>query len=346
MKLLIITQKIDIDDDILGFFHRWVEKFAENLEKVYVVCLCEGKHNLPQNVQVYSLGKEKGYSKIRQLWRLEKFVFQNIKNVDGIFVHMCPIYAIAVCVLAKIFKKKIYLWHNHQIGILITRFAVKIVDKVFYTSPFSFAAGFKKSSIMPAGIDTGIFKKDSKIQKNNNSFLFLGRISKVKNFDVLIKSVKLLDEQKIQFLLNVVGEPGEKDKTYFGKIEKITKNLQINEKIRFLGKVPNYKTPAVYNQNQIFINLTPSGSFDKTILEAMACETLVAVSNKSFKGILPDELIFEEKNAEDLSGKIIHIFEMPDETKKELAFKLRDYVVKNHDIDILIKKLICEFQTT
>lgn len=25
MKLLIITQKVDINDDVLGFFHRWLE---------------------------------------------------------------------------------------------------------------------------------------------------------------------------------------------------------------------------------------------------------------------------------------------------------------------------------
>jgi len=31
MKLLIITQKVDIDDDNLGFFHRWLEKFSEKL---------------------------------------------------------------------------------------------------------------------------------------------------------------------------------------------------------------------------------------------------------------------------------------------------------------------------
>jgi glycosyltransferase involved in cell wall biosynthesis len=259
---------------------------------------------------------------------------------------MCPIYAISVCAFAKIFKKKIYLWHNHQIGVLITRFAIKIVDKVFYTSPFSFAAGFKKSSIMPAGIDIENFKRDYRIQKDNNSLLFLGRISKVKNFDVLIKAVKLLDEQKVPFLLNVVGEPGEEDKIYFEKITQMSKDLQINGKIRFLGKLPNYKTPAAYNRNQIFINLTPSGSFDKTILEAMACETLVIVSNKSFKQILPDELIFEERNANDLKNKIVDILNMSDKTKKELTFKLRDYAVQNHNIDVLIKKLIYEFQIT
>jgi len=32
MKLLILTQKVDIDDDVLGFFHGWLEEFAKNVE--------------------------------------------------------------------------------------------------------------------------------------------------------------------------------------------------------------------------------------------------------------------------------------------------------------------------
>ena len=32
MNLLLITQKIDKDDPILGFFHRWVEEFAKHFE--------------------------------------------------------------------------------------------------------------------------------------------------------------------------------------------------------------------------------------------------------------------------------------------------------------------------
>ena len=57
MRLLILTQKVDINDDILGFFHRWIEEFAKRCEKVIVICLQEGRHDLPSNVKVLSLGK-------------------------------------------------------------------------------------------------------------------------------------------------------------------------------------------------------------------------------------------------------------------------------------------------
>ena len=335
MKLLIITQKIDLEDSNLSFFHRWVEKFAENLDKVYVICLWEGRHNLPENVVVCSLGKEKGYSKIRQFLRLQKFVFRNIQKADGIFVHMCPIYAIAAYPLAKLLRKKIYLWYNHQAGGFITRLAVKMCDKVFYTSPFSFAARYKKSNIMPAGIDTKMFKRDYNIHKQNNSLLYLARIAPIKHLDILISAVDLLDKQRCPFSLNIIGEPGENDWEYFQKIKHMSGRLEKAGRIRFFGGIPYSKIPAVYNKNRIFINLSPSGLFDKTILEAMACETLALVSNKSFECVLPEELLFEQWSAKDLKNKIFNLFQMTDKQQDALSKKLRDYVIKNHNLDNL-----------
>ena len=59
MRLLIITQKVDEDDPILGFFRRWIIEFSKHFEAVTVICLEEGKHVLPSNVKILSLEKVK-----------------------------------------------------------------------------------------------------------------------------------------------------------------------------------------------------------------------------------------------------------------------------------------------
>src|SRR3989344_8687589 len=59
MRLLIVTQKIDRDDDLLGFFHQWICEFARHCESVTVICLEKGEYALPANVRVLSLGKER-----------------------------------------------------------------------------------------------------------------------------------------------------------------------------------------------------------------------------------------------------------------------------------------------
>lgn len=58
MRLLIVTQKVDKNDPILGFFHRWIEEFSKHCEKLTVICLQAGEFKLPANVTVLSLGKE------------------------------------------------------------------------------------------------------------------------------------------------------------------------------------------------------------------------------------------------------------------------------------------------
>ena len=36
MNLLIITQIVDIDHSVLGFFHTWIKKFSEQYEQIIV----------------------------------------------------------------------------------------------------------------------------------------------------------------------------------------------------------------------------------------------------------------------------------------------------------------------
>jgi hypothetical protein len=47
MRLLIVTQAIDAEDPVLGFFVRWVEELAKKAEMVEVICLKEGNALLP-----------------------------------------------------------------------------------------------------------------------------------------------------------------------------------------------------------------------------------------------------------------------------------------------------------
>ena len=299
---------------------------------------------MPPNVRVWSLGKETGSSRIKYVLKLYKYIWQLRNEYDGVFVHMNPIYVVLGGIFWRIWGKRIFLWYNHQSGTLIAKIGIKLANKVFYTSPFSFASKFKKAERMPAGIDTEVFRRNNEILKTKNSILYLGRISPIKNVNILIESANLLDKEGTDFILNIVGEPGEKDKEYFEEIKNLSRDLADKEKIRFLEKVPNYKTPKIYNQNEIFVNLSPPGSFDKTILEAMACETLVLVSNKTFHNVLSDHLIFKEKKPEDLKNKITNVFNMEKEEKEKLGRELRKYAVQNHSLDNLTEKVIKAFR--
>lgn len=342
MRLLIITQRVDREDDVLGFFHGWLEKLAEKLALVNVICLCSGQVSLPSNVKVWSLGKDKGKGRFSRLFRFYKHIWRLKKEYDAVFVHMNPIYVFLAAFLWKTWKKRIFLWYNHQTGTWLTKSAIKRVRRVFYTSPFSFAATFQNAKKMPAGVDTDLFSPNqgSIPCKLKNSILYLGRISPIKNLEVLIEAAELLERERIDFILNIVGEPGEGEIKYFKNIKELTKNLEDKGKIKFSGRAPNYKTPDIYNQNELLVNLSPAGLFDKTVLEAMACQTLVLASSPAFQEILPDCLMFQQGDVQDLKDKIINILKMSKGQKEEIAAKLRQWVEKKHGLDILIAKIL------
>ena len=74
MKLLILTQKVDKEDPVSGFFHGWILELSKRFEKVSVICLEKGNFNLPKNVEVFSLGKESGRSRIKYVKKDRKSV--------------------------------------------------------------------------------------------------------------------------------------------------------------------------------------------------------------------------------------------------------------------------------
>ena len=68
-RIVIITQDVDEQSDVLGFFVAWIRAFAQRVERVDVITLAKGTYALPANVFVHSLGKEWGSSKIIQAMR-------------------------------------------------------------------------------------------------------------------------------------------------------------------------------------------------------------------------------------------------------------------------------------
>jgi len=242
----------------------------------------------------------------------------------------------------KLFGKKIYMWRNHAKGGWLTRLAIFFSNKVFCTSPQSFTARFKKTKIMPVGIDTDFFKPDFSVRKKPNSILFLSRIAPVKNVDVFIEALKKLRDEGVEFSATIAGKASDK----FAEYEKIIHNkvseYHLSDKVIFTGAVSQSEALELYKEHILYVNATPSGSFDKTILEAMACEVLSIVSNKSLIGILPKELIFTKNDSKNLTEKLRHIMRLNEQEKKNITTRLRRIVVEKHDLRILVKAIFNE----
>lgn len=340
INLLILTQKVDINDPILGFFHRWIEEFAKHCSKLTVICLQQGEYKLPQNVKVLSLGKEGGESKIKYLLKFYKYIWQERKNYDAVFVHMNQEYVVLGGLIWRIWGKKVAMWRNHPKSSVWAYLAVFLSNKAFCTSNESFTARFKKTTIMPVGIDTSFFERKSDIVKKPNSILFLGRISPIKKPDLFIEALNLLNRDKVDFIALIVGDPLPKDADYYKELKNLVKKYNLENKIIFEKGIINKETVNHYNMYDVYVNATTSGSLDKTIFEAMASETLVLTSNKSVRGRVPPGLLFNENDIIDLKDRLKNILETEKSKKENIARELREFVIKNHSLVLLSEKLM------
>jgi len=338
MRLLILTQKVDKEDSILGFFHGWIEEFSKRFESIIVICLEEGVHTLPSNVKVFSLGKEKGYSKVHYIFRFWSLIFKHRNDYNGVFVHMNPEYVVLGGMFWRMWKKKIFLWYNHEKSGFMIRATISGAHKVLHTSPYAYPAKSKKSKLMPAGIDTDLFKKGI-ASRELNSLLSLGRISPIKNLNVLIESCKILAKENVPFHLSIYGNALSRDTDYYTKLKVEAGELERAGKVVFHPGVANFKTPEIYNKHEIFINLSPDGLFDKTILEAMATETPVLVSSSAFKDLLPEPCRFKAGQSDDLALRLKTLLSLPSAEKLEIGQSLRNTVSRFHSLSHLGSKL-------
>jgi glycosyltransferase involved in cell wall biosynthesis len=332
MKLLILTQKVDKRDPILGFYHNWLLALAKKADKISVICLEKGEYDLPENVKVYSLGKEAKRSRIKYITNFYNYILGLNREYDSVLVHMNQEYVLLGGLFWKLMRKKVFMWRNHPMGNILTRVAVMLCDKVFCTSKFSYTARFSKTAIMPVGINMEIFK-DEKKERLKNSILCLGRISPVKNIHLMVEVARILRERGIDFTLDIVGDPvNSEDYEYKNKLLETSRDLPIN----FLPGVSNDKTSEIYNNYEIFLNLTPSGSFDKTILEAAACGCLPIVANESLRGEIDEKLITGE-NPEKIADTLEYW--LTQNNTEGLAKELQDFVSREHSLSVLVEQL-------
>jgi glycosyltransferase involved in cell wall biosynthesis len=344
MRLLIITQKVDKEDDAFSFFHRWIVEFAKHCEQVTVVALGVGKYDLPANVRVFSLGKERGVSRASYLASFYSIIWRERKNYDFVFVHMNPIYVILGGVFWQMWNKKIALWYTHKNVDLKLRLAEKLAHIIFSASQKSFRLPSKKLFVAGHGIDVDIFKFSPRQPESKLRIITAGRISPVKNLETLFDATLILIKENMPVHVEIVGDIAQKsDEKYFEKLRLLIHKNGLEEQIHFAGRVPNSDLPHFLTDADIFVNMSETGSLDKGVLEAMAMGIIPVTSNEAFREIFggnSDLLMFPPKNAQDLAKRLSELTTLSVSQRNELVTHLRQIIVEKHNLAVLIPRLV------
>lgn len=344
MRPLIITQKMDRSDDVLGFVHGWVTEFAKQSDQVTVICLFEGEHDLPKNVKVLSLGKESGSSKLSRLARFYKYIFRFRNEYDQVFVHMNQIYIILGALLWRMWGKTVGLWYAHGSVTTSLKVAEKLTNIVFTSTESGFRIKSPKKMVVGQGIDTNLFKPSGDVREDGIfRIVSVGRISPKKDYKTLIEAVGLL-EDKANLEVKIYGQIGlAEQKDYFDELQKLVKEKNLEDVIDFFGPVPNFELPKKLQESDLLINQGHTGSLDKVMPEAMAASLPVLTCNEAMLevfGSYTDLLMYKKRNPQELADKIQKIRSMDISERQKIGSDLREIVKKDHALDRLIKTIL------
>jgi len=348
MKLLVITQKYDVNDSNLGAFIDWWDKLSEKMEKVYVLALLKLSEPTMANMKVISMGKEKGAGIFRKIIGFYSGLFKTIGKADAILVHMIPKYVFLAAPVAFFYRKPIYMWYTGVAANWQLKLAVLFCKKVFTAHEAAMRINTPKRIITGHGIDINKFSI-SNFQFSNDeiTILSVGRITPSKGHDFIIRAIADLIKSGYSIKLKIIGGViQEYHQEYFEYLKRLAKDLKINEKVEFLGPVSYDKMPVYLQSAEILINAVPFGGLDKVILEAMASCVIPLTSNSAFTNVFPKNfsknLVFKQNKIEDLKEKLKHILDKKLYENEMLCRELREVVVKNHDLNNLIDRIIKE----
>ena len=311
-----------------------------------MICLKQGEYSLPENVHVYSLGKEVGTSRVTRVWRFYRYIFKIRGDYDAVFVHMNPEYVVLGGYWWKRWHKTVALWYAHRSDTKKLRVALKWVTYVLTVSQDSFAIPTPKLRAIGHGIDTELFKPHIKEESTLLRITTIGRVSSSKHILEMLGMLNELYNRKENFTFTIVGVPITKtEQSYAEKVEAAISNVPWKSHVRFAGSMPHAQLSAFLNTQDAFLNFSTTGNMDKAGLEALAAGVPLLTTNPQFAPLLsPYGLYVPEMRPQALADALLAFFERPDQSA--ILATLRNKVVAEHSLERLIPRIINLLEST
>lgn len=304
MNILVFTLAVDETHVTLGFAVRILRALAARFESIDVVTMYEGTYDLPPNVRVRSVGRERGTSKPQRFFAFYKHVFAVVRErkIDVAFAHMSHLFAWLFWPVAKLKKIPTMMWYAHGAIGTSLRLAHRAVDRVITSTPEGFRIPSTKVKYIGQAIDTGVFTPVDRQDCLSSTIrvVTVGRVASAKQLDLMIEALQRWGRS--DWRLTIAGDataPVEQE--YADRVQK----THADERVTWLGRIDPEAIASVLHQSDVFINLSTTGSLDKAIVEAMATGCAVLSSNDGFVALAKAEGVDEcivQSNVESITA--------------------------------------------
>jgi L-malate glycosyltransferase len=274
--------------------------------------------------------------------------------------------AILALIVSKLYKKKflfevqgdIFDFPDDSLGVIrsrIVKYTSKIIakraDYIRIISPFlyepldKFGIDRKKIFIVPPRCDSVLFNKlrvvneyYPNIDKTKINILFVGNLTKAKGIDILIDAFSLVLKSLDNINLIIIGSGEEEN-----NLKQQAKKLNIEDNVKFLGRVLNNEIPIVMNSVHIFVLPSIEEGMGRVLLESMAMQLPIIASNVGGIPLLiehnKDGLLFEVGDTKQLSKHINSLINDND-LRDNLTINANKKFLENYEYEISMTMFI------
>ncbi|MGZ9735538.1 glycosyltransferase [Flavobacterium sp. GNP002] len=237
------------------------------------------------------------------------------------------------------------LWPKKSITLplkkLIQNYAFKKADLIHAWGPVMTISmheanvDMNKVLVLPKGIDLTKFGNQNNANPEKICAIVTRSLLPEYRHDIILKSFALLNQKGIDFLLTIIG-----DGTQLSKLKDLTKNLGIENKVNFTGRIPNTELPKLLQQSNIYISMPITEGVSASLFEAMATNCYPIVTdiegNKSWIKHRENGQLVTVDDYKMLAEELIWAFEN-NKHRNEAVLKNRKILEKNADYNINMK---------
>jgi glycosyltransferase involved in cell wall biosynthesis len=349
MRLLLFNLATDADDPTLGFTTAWIRALAKRVEMIHVVTMRTGRLQVPDNVRVDSVGKERGYSEPRRALEFYRILVRllHARRMDGCFSHMIPLFTVLAAPLLRAYAVPIITWYAHREVTPLLKMAHRLSDQMVSINRSSYPYRHDKLVELGHGIDVQHFCPNGRRSDEPPLILSVGRLSPIKGLATLVEAVRLLKMEGHDLRCAIVGQVLERDRDYAAQLREQVRVGQLEDVVTFPGPVSHHDTVEWYRRCFAHVNCAPSNhSLDKAPLEAMACGRPSLSSILGFRetvGEWAERLIFRHGDPGDLARALLQLLHVSDQERFRMQDDLRRNVVTYHGLERLADRLVSLF---
>lgn len=342
MRLVFLTQAVDVDDAILGATVAKLRALASRVEELHVICDRVGRHDLPANVSLATWAAPTRVGRgLRMLRALVPLLAR--RRPDAVIAHMCPIYLVLAAPFAKPLGSKLGIWYTHWTIDRTLRLATALCDVALSVDVRSYPLESPKVVAIGHGIDVEEFTPRASAPNGGPPLrlVAIGRTSPSKGFTTLLQALEVGVEHGLDAALDVYGPSStDEERRYREELAGIAARPALAQRVRIEPPIPRGDVPELLRRFDAVVNTTRGqthgGALDKAVYEAAACAVPVIACNPHFDGFLgglPLELRFRSADPEDLARVLTSYAASSAEERTVTGNELRRRVETGHSTE-------------